>query len=122
MTFPRTTSSVALHLAVVLAVAAVAMFAALGLVIIAGLWLVSAALVGWATWALRGTPRALRVVLSMALIPLFVILTWEGGLFFIPSAMALIVAHGWEPAPHQSDVHLDRSTNRADGGFRRMAD
>ena len=60
-----------------------------------------------------GTPRTLRAVLSLGLIPLFVILAWEGGLFFIPSAMALIVAHGWEPAPHQSGVHPHKITGSA---------
>ena len=102
-----------MYLAVILALAAVAVFAALGFVTLAGLWLVFAALVGWATWALRGTPRTLRAVLSLGLIPLFVILAWEGGLFFIPSAMALIVAHGWEPAPHQSDGHPHKITGSA---------
>lgn len=35
---------------------------------------------------------ALRLAMSVVLLPLCVLFTWEGGLFFFPSAVALVVA------------------------------
>jgi len=53
--------------------------------LIAG-WLAGAAVIGSLWWQIP----VLRLPLSIALLPLCVLLTWEGGLFFIPSAIALI--------------------------------
>jgi hypothetical protein len=36
--------------------------------------------------------QALRFALAVSLLPICVLLTWEGGLFFVPSAIALILA------------------------------
>jgi hypothetical protein len=37
-------------------------------------------------------PQALRLALAVTLVPVCVLLTWEGGLFFVPGAVALVVA------------------------------
>ena len=52
-------------------------------------WLAACLLVGLA-WE-RATPT-FRVVLATGLVPVCVVLTWEGGLYFLPSAVALMVA------------------------------
>jgi hypothetical protein len=76
--------------ALLAAAACVFIFAAVGpeswpLVLI---WLGVCLLVGWLWHALP----ALRLALAVALLPLCVLFTWEGGLFFLPSAVALLVA------------------------------
>jgi len=52
-------------------------------------WLGATLVVGLAWMLLSPT---LRLGFAVCLLPLCVILTWEGGLFFVPSAVALIVA------------------------------
>lgn len=51
-----------------------------------GFWLVVSLGVGW-IWRTSG--RVLRVGLSLALLPMCVLMTFEGGLFFLPAAFAL---------------------------------
>jgi hypothetical protein len=52
-------------------------------------WLPASVIVGF-LWS-RLTPTW-RLALAFGLIPLCVLLTWEGGLFFVPAAIALIIA------------------------------
>ena len=51
------------------------------------LWLAASVLAG-AVWA---RVPALDLALPLALLPICVLLTWEGGLFFVPSVIAMIV-------------------------------
>jgi hypothetical protein len=51
-----------------------------------GFWLAVSIGVGW-MWRTSG--RVLRVGLSLALVPLCVLMTFEGGLLFLPAAFAL---------------------------------
>ena len=98
MTVPRTASATALWIAGILTVAASLFLTMVGAALVGALWLVVATLIAWAGWALRHTPSAVRVILSAALIPLLVLLTWEGGLFFVPAALALVVANACSPS------------------------
>lgn len=95
------TSRVAVRIAGVLAVSACMLLALAGAVWPAGLWLVVIGLVALATRTLRRAPRTLQIILSAAIVPTLVILTWEGGLFFVPAAIALAVGAVCEPAPRQ---------------------
>jgi hypothetical protein len=56
--------------------------------IVAG-WLLGSLLVGLLCEQLA---PSLRLALALGLLPVCVLLTWEGGLFFVPSVIALIVA------------------------------
>jgi hypothetical protein len=51
---------------------------------------VAASLVVAIAWEILAP--ALRLALALVLLPACVVLTWEGGLFFVPSAIALVVA------------------------------
>jgi hypothetical protein len=52
------------------------------------LWLLAIALV---TWVWSRVPPVVRVALALVLLPLCVLFTWEGGLFFLPAALALFM-------------------------------
>lgn len=52
-------------------------------------WLGASVAIGLAWSRLTQT---LRLGLAVSLLPMCVLLTWEGGLFFLPSAVALILA------------------------------
>lgn len=52
-------------------------------------WLAAAGVIGL-IWS--RVPPVLRLALALPLLPLCVLLTFEGGLFFVPSVIALIVA------------------------------
>jgi hypothetical protein len=56
---------------------------------LAAAWLAASLAIGliWSRLA-----HAFRFGLAVALLPLCILLTWEGGLFFVPSAVALILA------------------------------
>lgn len=54
---------------------------------LAGGWILAAALAGWLWFRARAT---LRLGIALALVPVCILLTWEGGLFFLPAALALI--------------------------------
>jgi hypothetical protein len=54
-------------------------------------WLLAIALV---TWIWSRVPAVARIALALVLVPLCVVLTWEGGLFFLPAAIALAVLEG----------------------------
>ncbi len=98
MTRPRSAPATAAWIAGLLTVAAVVLLAAVGSALVAGFWLVVAAAITWAGWALRSLPRAIRMVLATALVPILVLLTWEGGLFLVPAAIALVVASACTPS------------------------
>ena len=98
MTVPRTPSATALWIAGILTVAASVFLTMVGAALVGALWLVIATLIAWAGWGLRHTPSAVRVILSGALVPLLVLLTWEGGLFFVPAAITLVVANACSPS------------------------
>lgn len=94
------TSHVLFGVAASLALAGIVFLVAIGASLIGTVWFAVTALVAAGTWALRGTPRWLRILLAAALVPALVILTFEGGLFFVPAAFALALAHTWtEPQP-----------------------
>ncbi len=57
------------------------------------LWLLAIALVSW-IWS--RAPSGLRIALALLLVPLCVIFTWEGGLFFAPAALAFLVLEASE--------------------------
>ena len=98
MTVPRTPSATALWIAGILTVAASVFLTMVGAALVRALWLVITTLIAWAGWGLRHTPSAVRVILSGALVPLLVLLTWEGGLFFVPAAITLVVANACSPS------------------------
>jgi hypothetical protein len=52
------------------------------------LWLLALALVIW-IWS--RVPSVMRIALALVFILLCALLTWEGGLFFLPAALALAV-------------------------------
>lgn len=97
MAVPRTAAGVAAWAAGVLAVAGVVFLSAVGAVVVGALWLPVAALAGWGARVLRHAPGPLRVILAASLIPLLALLTWEGGLFFVPAAIALVLASACAP-------------------------
>jgi hypothetical protein len=73
---------------VLVLVACIAIFSLVGVAswpLVTG-WLQGAAAIGSLWWRV---PR-LRLGLSIGLLPLCVLLTWEGGLFFLPSAVVLV--------------------------------
>ena len=57
------------------------------------LWLLAIALVSW-IWS--RAPSGMRIALALLLVPLCVLLTWEGGFFFAPAALALLVLEASE--------------------------
>jgi hypothetical protein len=60
-------------------------------------WLAASVLVGLVWQAMA---PSLRLALALVLLPLCILLTWEGGLFFVPSAIALVIAS--IPARHRA--------------------
>jgi hypothetical protein len=84
-------------LVVAACIAIVSLVGSDSLPLVAG-WLVGALVIG-ALWT--ALPR-LRLTLSIALLPLCVLLTWEGGLFFLPAAVALLGISIAEPRAHRA--------------------
>jgi hypothetical protein len=83
-----------------LALGALAVFAAWGLFIVAGIWaavVVALALID--RLVLHRLGRIAAVVVPIATVPVLWLFTFEGGLFFIPSAVALAVGHALDRAP-----------------------
>jgi hypothetical protein len=86
-----------LLIAVELVIAASRFLAALGAWLVGSLWLFVATAVAFGMWLLHPSRRAVRLILAGALVPLLILLTWEGGLFYIPAALALVVAQSCGP-------------------------
>jgi hypothetical protein len=95
---PRRAYRTGLLIAAGLAIAASTFLTTIGAWLVGSLWRIVAAVVAYGTWLLRPAPRAARVSGASGLIPLLVFLTWEGGLFYLPAALALVVAQAWMPA------------------------
>lgn len=80
--------------AIGLALAAVVLLTVAGAPLVAALWLPVIAVIAGIDVALRDRlPPTVRVLLAFALVAGLVLLTWEGGLFFVPAAFALAVRH-----------------------------
>lgn len=102
---PSATTRVLMALSASLTVAASVALMALGAWLVGSLWLVVATTVATGIWTLRPASRTTRVILAGGLVPLLVVLTWEGGLFYVPAAVALVIAQVFTPPTRKPVPH-----------------
>jgi hypothetical protein len=110
---PRSPHAILAWGAGLLALTAIVALLVLDLGLLAFAWTAVGVVVVVACLGLRLAPAGLRVFLAVLLIPILILLTFEGGLFFVPAAIALVIAQLVDSRSTQSGPTRDAVAGNA---------